>query len=122
HTEWTRCLMNEDVDVLFLASHTHQLGVEFTIAPYDGETVGEVFYRNTDWHDPMIVQYETPMPVAAGTGFEYTCTWQNDSAEEINYGLTSLDEMCNMTMVHTPFSMSAQCEVVESSDGELWEP
>jgi len=122
HSEWTRCVMNEDVEVLFLASHTHEKGIEFTIAPYDGETVGEVFYTNDDWHNPLITQYEPPLVVPAGEGFEFSCTWRNESDEAINYGPESTDEMCNMAIVHTPFSVTALCEVVESSDGQLWSP
>lgn len=122
HTEWTRCVMNTDVEVQFLASHTHALGVEFTVAPFDGQTTGEVFYTNDDWHDPKIVQYDPPLVVPAGTGFEYACTWQNPNAFEVTYGLTSEDEMCNLAIVHTPFDMSALCEVVETSDGVLYTP
>jgi len=121
HTEWTRCVMNRDVDVHFLASHTHQLGIEFTVAPFDGTETGEIFYRNTDWHDPNIVQYNPPIHRPEGTGFEYSCTWSNPSSEPVSYGLTSLDEMCNLAIVHTPEIMSARCEVVETSDGVLWE-
>ena len=121
HTEWTRCVMNRDVDVHFLASHTHQLGVEFTVAPFDGTETGEIFYRNNDWHDPKIVQYDPPIHLPEGTGFEYACTWNNPSTEPVSYGLTSLDEMCNLALVHTPEIMSARCEVVETSDGVLWE-
>ncbi|GDX80192.1 hypothetical protein LBMAG42_20030 [Deltaproteobacteria bacterium] len=121
HTEWSRCVMNEDVEVQFLASHTHALATEFTIAPFDGLTTGEVFYTNNDWHDPMIEQYTTPMAVPAGQGFEFACTWFNDGESTINYGLLSTDEMCNMAIVFTPFSVTAECEVVETSDGYLGE-
>lgn len=122
HTEWTRCVMNEDVEMHFLASHSHEKGTLFEIARYDGETgtTGDVFYSNDDWHDPLITQYEPPLVVPAGSGFEYSCTWKNETDEPIEYGLTAADEMCNLTYVHTPFSMSAQCEVVASSDGVLW--
>ncbi len=121
HTEWSRCVFNRDVEILFLASHTHELGTRFEIAPFDGTDVGEVFYTNEDWHDPMIVQYEDPIVVSAGEGFEWSCTWNNDCDEEIIYGLTAQDEMCNIAVVHTPFDTSAACEVVETSDGVLWE-
>lgn len=30
--------------------------------------------------------------------------------------------MAVLAIVHTPFSMSARCEVVETSDGVLWSP
>ena len=121
-TEWTRCEMNMDVEVLFLASHTHEKGIRFDIAPFDGETVGEVFYTNDDWHDPKIVQYEAPLVVPRGTGFEYSCTWDNWRDTPVSYGLAAEDEMCNLAIVHTPFNMSALCEVVETSDGVLWSP
>ncbi len=121
HTEWSRCVMNEDVEVQFLASHTHAQATKFTIAPYDGTTTGEVFYTNEDWHDPKIEQYNPAMVVPAGTGFEWACTWFNDSDETVTYGLASTDEMCNLALVFTPFSMTAACEVVETSDGVLWE-
>ena len=122
HTEWTRCVMNEDIQVLFLASHTHGLGIDFSVRLFDGANTGDVFYQNTDWHNPNIVQYEEPIIVPAGTGFEYACTWKNPHDHEVQYGLTSLDEMCNFTYVHTPYSMTARCEVVETSDGVLWSP
>ena len=121
HTEWSRCVMNEDVEVQFLASHTHASATEFTIAPFDGTTVGEVFYSNDDWHDPKIEQFTPAMAVPAGQGFQFTCTWFNDTDETVHYGLLSTDEMCNMAIIFTPASMSAACEVVETSDGVLWE-
>lgn len=121
HTEWSRCVMNEDVEIQFLASHTHASGTEFTIAPFDGVNTGDVFYSNDDWHDPKIVQYTPAMVVPAGTGFEWSCTWYNDTDETVHYGVNATDEMCNMAIVFTPFSMTATCEVVETSDGVLWE-
>jgi len=121
HSEWTRCVMNQEVEVRFLASHTHKLGTKFTISRFDGEEVGEVFYENDDWHDPKIIQYEPPIILKAGEGFQYTCTWYNPHDYPIEYGLTSEDEMCNLAIVHTPQNLLAQCKVVETSDGVLWE-
>ena len=121
HTEWSRCVFNRDVEILFLASHTHEKGVLFEIAPFDGEQVGDVFYTNDDWHDPKIVQYEETIVVPAGEGFHWSCTWENDTDEEITYGLNATDEMCNLAVVHTPFDISSACEVVETSDGVLWD-
>ncbi len=121
HMEWSRCVFNRDVEVLFLASHTHDIGELFTVAPFDGETVGEVFYENDDLHTPKIVQYDPPLVIPAGEGFEWACHWSNDAAEEIHYGPSAYDEMCNLAVVHTPFDLTAKCEVVETSDGVLWE-
>lgn len=120
-TEWSRCVMNEDVEVQFLASHTHAMATEFTISPYDGVSAGDVFYTNTDWHDPRIEQYTPARVVPAGQGFEFSCTWFNGTDSDVGYGFASTNEMCNMTVIFTPFSMTAACEVVETSDGVLWE-
>ncbi len=121
HTEWTRCVFNQDVDVLFLAAHTHKLGIEFTIRRFDGAESGDIFFTNDDWHDPKITQYDSPLVLKAGEGFEYACTWRNPNGYPIAYGLTADDEMCNLAIVHTPMSMTAKCEVVETSDGVIWE-
>lgn len=114
--------MNRDVEVQFLASHMHELGVQFTIAPFDGETVGDVFYSNDDWHNPLITQYDPPLVVPQGQGFEWACTWENSRDADVTYGLTAQDEMCNLAMVFTPFDVTAWCDVVETSDGVLWKP
>jgi hypothetical protein len=121
-TEWSRCVFNVDVQVLFLASHTHRLGDTFSVKPFDGVTVGEELYLNTDLHYPQIEQYSPPLIVPAGEGFEWTCTWDNPHDFPISYGPTADDEMCNLSIVHTPQDMSAQCEVVETSDGVIWTP
>ena len=127
HTEWSRCVFNEDVEVMVLAGHQHELGTRFDIAPFDGETgeVGDVFFSNDDWHTPMITQYEPPMVVPAGQGFEWTCEWNNTTDNEVVYGNESTDEMCNMAVVFRPvegmISMTAACEVVETSDGVIWQ-
>ena len=114
--------MTHDVDVIFAASHMHGRGVEFTIRQFDGTETSEIFYSNDDWHVPKIVQYDPPMQVKAGEGFEWACTWTNEDAEEVNYGLKSSDEMCNFAYVFTPLLMDATCAVVETSDGVLWSP
>jgi hypothetical protein len=120
--EWSRCVFNEDVDVIFLASHTHGLATNFTIRPFDGTNTGEIIFSNDDWHDPMITQYDPPLVVPAGSGFEWTCTYENTTEQDVGYGLSTSDEMCNLTMVHTPQSFTASCDIVETSDGVIWEP
>ena len=121
-TEWSRCIMNRDVEVLFLASHTHELGKKFTIKLFDGTHAGETVFENTNWHDPKITQYDPPLVIPAGKGFEWTCDFFNPNDHDVTYGSGAYDEMCNMTIVHTPQDFSAACEVVETSDGVIWTP
>lgn len=50
YIEWSRCVMNEDVEVLFVVSYIYGKGVEFIVVFFDGKIVGEVFYMNMDWY------------------------------------------------------------------------
>ena len=97
-------------------------GTRFTVAEWDGASASDIFFDNDDWHSPKITQYDPPLVVPAGTGFEYACTWENTTDVEVNYGLDASDEMCNLAIVFTPLSPTALCEVVETSDGALWSP
>ena len=47
------------------------------------------------------------------------CTYDNRSDEAVYYGLGADDEMCNLTLVYTPGSRSAECVVVATSDGQV---
>lgn len=114
--EWTRCVMSDPVDVLFLTSHTHQLGKKVEIRTFDGETVGDVIYENTDWHSPELLSFdEEPLHVPAGQGFEFTCFFENDSEETVSWGFAAEDEMCQIAVVFTPGEASRTCDVVATS-------
>lgn len=120
HEEWTRCVMNRDVDLLFLASHTHQLGRKVTIARFDGVNVGEVIYENTRWEDPALKDFSaSPLKLKKGEGFEFRCYFQNTRDEDIHWGFKATDEMCQIAIVHTPGDVNTLCEPVASSDGKL---
>ena len=118
HTEWTRCAMTEDIDVLFLSSHTHQLGLEVSVRTFDGENVGEEIYRNTDWQTPKLISFGTePLHVPAGSGFEFSCKFRNNSPEMVRWGFEAADEMCQIALVFSPGEAARECVPVASSDG-----
>ncbi|MBM4359579.1 MAG: hypothetical protein FJ096_15865 [Deltaproteobacteria bacterium] len=119
HEEWSRCIMNEDVEVLFLSSHTHKLGKKVTAARFDGTTTGDVFYENDDWHAPKLDNYAPPMRLKKGEGLEFHCFFENDSDKAVHWGFGADDEMCQLGLVFTPSSTTAACEVVETSDGVI---
>lgn len=118
HVEWTRCVMTEDVDVILMSSHTHALAESVEVRLFDGETVSdEVIYRSTNWESPELAQID--LHVKKGTGFEYTCNYDNHRDELVTWGLYSSDEMCQIVAVHTPGDSSIKCEIVETSDGVI---
>jgi hypothetical protein len=118
HTEWTRCEMNRDIDLLFLASHTHELGVETKIFAWDGQKTGAELYVNRDWQSPSLKAFApTPMRVPAGQGFEFRCDFRSDRPTPTRWGFSAKDEMCQIAIVHTPGDVDIKCKIVASSDG-----
>lgn len=117
HIEWTRCVMNADVDVLFLSSHTHKLAERTVIRPFDGNAnaTGEIMYSNTDWHAPPLQDLTaTPIHVPAGSGFEFECHYKNSGNTDVHWGFTAADEMCQIALVYTPGETTRKCEIVAS--------
>ena len=110
HVEWSRCVMNKDVDVLFLSSHTHAKADYTEIRAFDGNAVGDMMYRNVDWHAPPLKDYTSaPMHVPAGKGFEFACHFTNRTAETVHWGFKSTDEMCQIALVFTPGETTRAC-------------
>lgn len=117
HVEWTRCVMNQDVDVLFLSTHTHALAQKTVVRSWSGASAapGEVLYENTDWHAPALKDMtQTPLHVPAGSGFEFECHYENHSGEPVHWGFSAAEEMCQIAIVYTPGEAKRHCDIVES--------
>jgi hypothetical protein len=89
------CTVPYDVEVFGLMSHTHALGSHFSIETWS-EAKTEHVYDSTDWEHPPYNEYAPTIPLAAGEGFEWTCTWKNPGAKPVFPGKNSTDEMCMM--------------------------
>jgi hypothetical protein len=119
HTEWTRCVMDHDVDLLVVSSHTHALAREFEILDFDGTTTGARVYVNDEWATPKLQQFQPARRIPAGSGFEFRCHYFNDGDHPVEWGFKATDEMCNMVLVWTPAEAGAACKVVATSDNIL---
>lgn len=86
-------LFDKSVSVLSLTSHTHQLGEKFVIRIKGGPRDGEIVYTNLDWHHPPLVNLSPPIALHAGQGLISEITYNNTTASEVRFGLTSKDEM-----------------------------
>ena len=118
--EWTRCVMTDDIDLMVLSTHTHQLGMRTEVFKFDGNAVGASIYTNTDWHAPFLMDMTAaPMHVKKGEGFEFHCHYENPTGADVKWGFKSTDEMCQMALVYTPGNPSIDCTQVASSDGHL---
>ena len=109
---------SDSMYVWLISSHTHKFGVGYNIfkripgGPNNekGEELYNGFYNfdytfNTgiyNFEDPA-VRYFSPdtMPIHAGDGFVHEATFNNDSSENVGFGLTTNDEMMLMFLQYT---------------------
>lgn len=89
------CAFDEDVSVLFLAGHLHELGEAFSVDHVRGDQP-ERIYEITDWDPyyrdvPPVNEYAVgEYPILAGESFTTTCSWTNST----DHAVTFPEEMC----------------------------
>ena len=91
------CTLAEDLDLMLLGGHMHELGTKFTVDM--GPSVDEL--ENIYLVDPWRPEYRDAPPITlyltqakhltAGTVIRTTCTWMNPSATDVNFPA----EMCS---------------------------
>jgi Copper type II ascorbate-dependent monooxygenase, C-terminal domain len=86
-------LFDQTVRIFTLTSHMHKLGERFIIKIKGGPRDGETVYDNTDWEHPKIANFDTPITLQAGQGLTSIITYNNTTTKQVNFGLSSEDEM-----------------------------
>jgi len=84
---------NATTTILMLTSHTHKLGEKFVIKISGGARNGQVVYESTDWENPLIKDFPTPLVINKGEGLTSEITYNNNTNKAVKFGLTSEDEM-----------------------------
>lgn len=85
--------MSKPIKVLVLTSHTHKLGEKFVVRIKGGARDGEIIYTSTNWEHPEIITFTTPVQLAKGDALVSEITYNNTTAKDVNFGLSSEDEM-----------------------------
>src|SRR5262249_16431832 len=81
-----------NVVVLRRQRHKHTASVDVNLLRAGGDT-GQVL-ETVDYQHPTMERFTTPMRVATGDGFRWTCHYYNDTTKPLTFGITSEDEMC----------------------------
>jgi Copper type II ascorbate-dependent monooxygenase, C-terminal domain len=82
-----------NVKIVSLTSHTHQYGEKYVIKILGGARNGEIVYENLDWEHPLVKNFSTPITLKKGEGLTSVVTYNNKTNKQLNFGLTSDDEM-----------------------------
>ncbi len=76
-------------------AHTHHWGrhasVELATSAADPDAV--LLHDSTDWAERQIDSF-APITITAGQGLRLTCSYHNESGEDVGFGLGAEDEMC----------------------------
>ena len=73
-------------------SHKHTMSVDVDVLRAGVDTGQEL--QTTDWQHPTLMRLTTPLRLAAGDGFRWTCNYYNNTPNVLRFGETSQDEMC----------------------------
>ena len=87
------CEFSEDVMVHKLTRHTHQWGTDFPVHYKGGPNDGDLIFTSPSYEEPDHI-FEEPVLMEAGTGFRFTCNYDNDSGHHLGFGENATDEMC----------------------------
>jgi hypothetical protein len=115
------CVMERDVEVALVSTHTHEWAECASLNDYDGAQVAdEPFFVNKAWETPPILHFEPgSFSLSAGQGVHYACHYDNTTDRTLVNDGTSQGEMCVFAAVMYPATWSVQ-EVEETvASGDL---
>ena len=101
-----------DVNIFAITGHQHHWGIDVQVSlATDAGDEGTPVYapENFQWDEPETTYHDPPLTVPAGGGFNFTCSWQNFSEEQVGFGESVNDEMCFFWAYYYPSRGSRIC-------------
>lgn len=105
------CEFDKEVSVLFLLGHMHEWGSYFRLDWMHADGTEEMIYEVPEWRvdyrdDPPVTTYDLDaFTIQPGDRFRTTCTWDNDSDEDLGFP----GEMCTATGLVYPQTVPLMC-------------
>ncbi len=84
-------------NIFGITGHTHQWGTNVEVGMKIGESgTPTMLYEVSpfNWDEPETIRLDPPAVVQPGSGFSFTCDWDNQSDSEVGFGEAVKDEMC----------------------------
>lgn len=103
------CTLAEDLDLLLVGGHMHELGTKFTVDVGPNVTSLENLYLVDPWRTeyrdaPPITLYLTqPHHLTAGTVIRTTCTWMNPASTHVMFPAEMCSAFGYLAGSQTPF-------------------
>ncbi len=111
-TEARTCVVDRDINIIALSTHSHEKGECFTINEFEGPTstiAPSPLYVNKEWQQPPVLQYAAnEWQLKAGEGLHYACHYYNDEDRSLYFGPSASDEMCIFVAIGYPSRITVQ--------------
>jgi Copper type II ascorbate-dependent monooxygenase, C-terminal domain len=101
-----------NIQIFAVTGHEHQWGTGVTASMKAGANdEGTPIYEpeNFQWDEPETIYHDPPMTLPEGGGFSFTCTWDNQSAQDVDFGESVDDEMCFFWAYYFPSQGARIC-------------
>ena len=98
--------------IFAITGHEHQLGtgVVVNVAPSKTGTMTPVYDPMPFvWSEPETTTHDPGFSVPTGGGFDFTCTWNNTTTNQVKFGESANDEMCFFWAYYYPSQGSKVC-------------
>ena len=82
------------MNVVWLSTHSHKHTQSVDVDLVRGGTVEGQELETLVYSEPTVKRYASPLRLAPGDGFHWTCNYLNGTTRTLTFGVTSDDEMC----------------------------
>lgn len=100
------------VSFFAITGHTHRWGTDVFVQTTDagGAATAPVYDLDAfQWDEPETVVHDPPFNVPDGGGFEFTCSWNNQSEDRVGFGESANQEMCFFWAYYYPSKGAKVC-------------
>jgi hypothetical protein len=105
-----------DVNVFAMTGHEHQFGTDVNVEwvdQRDDPGVPVYSYPSWNWAEPQVAQFKPALQMTPGSGFNFTCKWNNTSSQTVEFGESATDEMCFFWAYYYPNKGAKVCAHTE---------
>jgi hypothetical protein len=107
--------------IFAITGHEHHLGtgVEVGVGAGSAGPFNVVYNHaapNFSWSDPATDEQNPDFAVPVGGGFDFTCTWNNQTDNDVSFGESANDEMCFFWAYYWPAPSSEVCVHTDKSN------
>lgn len=107
-------------NIFGITGHTHQLGTNVSVAlaaSADGPDMSIYDVDGWQWDEPETVFLDPPAVIADGSGFRFSCEWNNTSPNTVGFGESANEEMCFFWAYYYPSKGAKVCAHTDQLGG-----